>query len=71
MKKITKDTTLKELMEIPELTDIILKYNFPCLGCPMAAQEKQFLKISDIAQMYKIDMEGFLKEANKMLTDKK
>jgi hybrid cluster-associated redox disulfide protein len=65
-KKITKNTTLGELLEKPETAEILLKYNVPCLGCAMASQEKGFLKIGNIAKIYGINIKNLLKELNSL-----
>lgn len=64
MAKITKDTTLAELLENPKAQKILAKYNLPCLGCPFAKFEMENLKIGDVCQMYGIDIEKLLKELN-------
>jgi len=45
MPKITKDTTLAEILKCQELEKILMKYNLPCLGCPFAKFEMENLKI--------------------------
>jgi len=64
--KITENTTLAEILENPELVEILAKYNLPCLGCPMAKFEMENLKIGEICQMYGIDIEKLLKELNRV-----
>lgn len=64
MPKITKDTTLAEILEIPGAENILAKYNLPCLFCPMAKLEMDKLKIGQICEMYKIDSKKLLKELN-------
>lgn len=64
MSKITKDTTLSELLDSPELIKILAKYNVPCLGCPMVQYETQSLKIGDVCKMYKINLKALLEELN-------
>jgi len=65
MPKITKDTTLAEVLEQPDAEKILAKYKVPCLTCPMAKMEMQVLRIGDICKMYGIDSEKLLKELNK------
>ena len=62
--KITENTTLAEILEKPELVEILAKYNLPCLSCPFANLEMENLKIGDICKMYGIDIEKLLKELN-------
>ena len=64
MFKITKDSTLAEILKYPEAEKILQKYDLPCLSCPMAKLEMRFLKIGQIATMYGIDLEELLKELN-------
>jgi len=62
--KITKDTTLAEILKNPELVKILVKYNLPCLGCPLAKMEMENLKIGEICKMYNISVERLLRELN-------
>jgi len=64
MKEITKDTTLAEILEKPELVEILAKHNLPCSGCPFAKFEMENLKIGQVCQMYDINVEKLLKELN-------
>jgi hypothetical protein len=64
MKKITKDTTLSEILEIKKADKILTKYGVPCLTCPMAKFELNELKIGQVAEMYKLDLKNILKELN-------
>ena len=66
-KKITEDTTLAEILKIPETEKILVKYNLPCLGCPFAKIEIENLKIGQVCQMYGIEMEKLLRELNEKL----
>ena len=67
MSKITKDTTLAEILKYPETEKILVKYNLPCLRCPFAKMEIDALKIGQVCQMYGIDLENLLKELNRGL----
>ena len=67
MAKITKDTTLAEILKNPEVEKILAKYNFPCLSCPFAELEMENLKIGEVCQMYGIDLEKLLRELNETL----
>jgi len=62
MPKITKDTTLAEILLIPGAEKILTKHNLPCLWCPFAKMEMENLKIGDVCKMYGIDLEKLLKE---------
>ena len=63
--KFTADTTLAEILKYPEAEKILLKYDLPCLHCPMAAYEMGMLKIGAIAKMYGIDLKSLLEDLNK------
>jgi len=63
--RISKNSTLAEILEYPKAEKILAKYNLPCLGCPMAAQEMEKLKIGEVCKMYDINLESLLKELNK------
>jgi len=67
MKKITKDTTLAEILEIERVEKILAKYNLPCLTCPLAELEMENLKIGQVCKMYGIDTEKLLKELNELI----
>lgn len=62
--KITKDTTLTEILKNTEAEKILAKYNLPCLGCSFFQHEMESLKIGHICKMYNIDIEKLLKELN-------
>jgi len=61
---ITKDTTLEELMKTAGMEEILTKHGVPCVTCPMAQMEMQFLKIGDICEKYGIDVDKLLTELN-------
>lgn len=63
--RISKNSTLAEILEYPKAREILAKYNLPCLHCPMAAQEMEKLKIGEVCKMYDINLESLLKELNK------
>jgi len=64
---ITKDTTLKKVLEIKGAEEILLKHNLPCMRCPMASMEMEFLKVGDIAVHYGLDLKKLLKELNLLI----
>ena len=64
MLKITKDTTLAELLDNQKAKEILVKYNLPCLGCPFAQYEMENLKIGEVCKKYKIDLKNLLKDLN-------
>jgi hybrid cluster-associated redox disulfide protein len=67
MGKITKETNLAEILKNPELEKILMKYNFPCLSCPMAKFEFENLKIGQVCELYGIEAEKLIKELNTTL----
>ena len=68
---VTKDTTLEEILKKKGASEILEKYNTPCLHCPMAAMEMGQLKIGEIAATYGIDLKSLLKEINEKIKAKK
>ncbi|MDD4989865.1 MAG: DUF1858 domain-containing protein [Candidatus Pacebacteria bacterium] len=65
MNKITKDTNVLYILEMPGAKEILAKYKVPCLTCPMAQFEVQDLKIGDVCKMYGIDLKKLLADLNK------
>ena len=65
MARITRDTTLAEVLKQPRADRILEKYKIPCLHCPMAVYEMGRLRIGEIAETYGIDLNALLKELNK------
>lgn len=63
-KKVSKKTTVKEILDMEKGEDILKKYNFPCLSCPMASFEIELLQVGDVSQMYGLDIEKIIKELN-------
>ena len=63
--KITKDTSLAEILKKSENEKILAKYNVPCLTCPLANMEMEELKIGDICKMYGINVDELLDDLNK------
>ncbi|XOB40693.1 MAG: hypothetical protein ACKKMR_01630 [Candidatus Nealsonbacteria bacterium] len=64
--KVSEDTSLAEILKIPQADKILAKYNLPCLTCPFAKLEMEKLKIGDICKMYKINLKDMLKELNEI-----
>jgi len=62
--EFNEKTTLEEVMEFPGVEDILVKYDVPCLGCPMAKMEMQDLTIGQICSNYSIDQAGLLADLN-------
>jgi hypothetical protein len=62
--QFTDKSTLEEVLEFSGAEDVLVKYDVPCLGCPMAKLEMQNLNIGQICAMYGIDMESLVKDLN-------
>lgn len=65
MQKITKDTTLSEILRNEGSQEILAKHNVPCLGCAFMNLEMDKLTLGDICKAYGIDLEKLLKDLNK------
>ena len=65
MEKITTNTTLAEIMEVPGAENILAKHNLPCLTCPFAQMEMEKLKLGEVCATYGISLDKLLKELNK------
>ncbi len=63
--KITKDSTLEEVMKKEGAEEILRKHGVPCVTCPMAQMEMKFLKLGDICKNYGIDADKLLEDLNK------
>ena len=59
---ITGNTTLERILEIPRSEKVLIKYNIPCLSCPMASMEIDKLKIGEVCKAYKLNLKKILKE---------
>ena len=64
--KITKDTTLEEVLKLKDSEAVLSKHNFPCLSCPMHQMEMASLKLGDVCNTYNIDLERLLADLNKL-----
>ena len=63
--KVNKDSVLGDVLKKKGAKEVLEKFNFPCLGCPMAQMELGFLKIGDVCNKYGLDLKKILKELNK------
>jgi hypothetical protein len=66
MEKFSKESVLSEILKNPKNTEILAKFNLPCLSCAFARMEMDKLKIGEVCEMYGLDLEGLLKELNKL-----
>ncbi|MDD3177966.1 MAG: hypothetical protein PHR26_00440 [Candidatus ainarchaeum sp.] len=63
---ITKNTTLKEILDLKNAEKVLEKYKVPCLSCPYAKMEMDTLEIGLIAEMYDLDLDNIIEELNKL-----
>lgn len=69
MKKITKNTTLAELLndkKSKKYIEILNEFKLPCLHCPFAIFEIYNLTLEDVCKNYQIDLKDLLKKLNKI-----
>ncbi|PIO04451.1 hypothetical protein COT48_00405 [Candidatus Woesearchaeota archaeon CG08_land_8_20_14_0_20_47_9] len=62
MLKVSKDTTLEEVMKVRGAEAVLSKYKLPCLHCPMARMEMGALKLGEVCKAYGIDLKRVLEE---------
>jgi hybrid cluster-associated redox disulfide protein len=62
---IDKNTILSEILRKKGAEEILMKYNLPCLTCPMAKFEIESLKLGQVCETYGINIEKLLAELNK------
>ena len=67
MKKITKETNFIEVLENPEVIEVLLESGMHCIGCPMSQQET----IEQGALAHGIEVEKLVKKLNKVIEGKK
>lgn len=60
--KISKKTTLSEIMENSKAVEVLKKYNVPCLSCPFARMEMEELTLEQICKNYDINLDSLIKE---------
>lgn len=63
-KRFDENSTIKEILESKRGFEVLIKYNVPCLGCPMASLEISRLKLGEVARVYGLDLKKILKELN-------
>jgi hypothetical protein len=64
--KITKNTTLKEILEIKGAEKVLAKHNVPCVICPFAKVEIEKLSLEYICKTYDINLEKLIKDLAKL-----
>ncbi len=63
--KITKDTTLAQIIDVPGVGAVLAKHGVPCVTCPYAKMEMDKLKLGEVCKMYGVDLDKLLKDLNK------
>lgn len=64
--KITKSTTLKDVLKMKGAKEILSKHSVPCVTCPFAKIEMEKLRLEDICKNYNIKIKGLLEDLNKI-----
>ncbi len=64
--RITKNSTLAEILTIPGAYEELAKLGVPCMVCPLMGAEMHFLTLEAICNMYKLDLEKILKKLGKL-----
>jgi hybrid cluster-associated redox disulfide protein len=62
--RITKDTTVEEILKYPGTSSTLVKHGIHCPTCPFAQFEIGRLKIGDVARNYRVDLDALLKALN-------
>jgi len=62
--RITANTTIEKVLEMPGGEQVLAKYKVPCLACPMAKYEIGNLKLGDVCKVYGINLMDLLKALN-------
>jgi hybrid cluster-associated redox disulfide protein len=62
--RITKDTTVEEILKYPGTSSTLVKHGIHCPTCPFAQFEIGRLKIGDVARNYGVDVDALLKALN-------
>ncbi len=64
--KITKETTLAEILKIKGAEEVLAEFELPCLHCPFAKMEMEELEIGKVAENYGLDLEKILEGLNNL-----
>jgi len=64
-KIITEDTSLKDVLEMPDAAEILMNYGLLCAGCPHAG-EHTLKRIKDDYGLSEEDIKEILKNLNKL-----
>lgn len=71
MDKITKKSTLKDILSLKNGAQVLAEFDVPCMGCAFAHLEMDKLTLADICQMYGLDLDGILGALNNKEATKK
>ncbi|RLI10996.1 hypothetical protein DRO35_05740, partial [Candidatus Bathyarchaeota archaeon] len=69
LKKITEETTLKDILKHTEAGSILVKHGIHCPLCPFARIEMASLKIGEVARAHNVNIDELLKELNDALSE--
>jgi len=69
--ELNEESTLEEVLEFSGAEDVLLKYDVPCLGCPMAKMEMSSLTVGQICATYGIDLVKLLADLNAAMANYK
>lgn len=64
---IDKNTKLIDLLDSPKLVEVLQQHNIPCLFCPFSLLEAQYLTLTQVCQMYDLDIASLLQDLNKIV----
>ena len=64
MNKVTKETTIEEILEkFPDTVNIFMNYGIPCLVCG----EPLWGTVEEAAEKYDVELENLLEKLNKTM----
>ncbi len=66
-KKLSKNSTLAEILKIRDSEKILARHQVPCLSCSFATYEMRELTLGEIAKIYQLDLQAILKELNQLI----
>jgi len=68
--KVDRHTKLGKLMKMRGIEKILAKYNVPCISCPIAKQEMDFLELGYLCDIYGLKEKEMILEINNSLKKK-
>lgn len=66
---ITEKSTLAEILKYSDTKNVLIKYQVPCLACPMAQLEMGELTLGQICKVYGINIAPLIEELNAAVND--